>query len=141
MIITSLVRWPNSLYHYKAIFGLTHMLGFFFAPRIKGVGKQTLYAFKPRNQGAEGWTICPDKTINEAMILENWDYLLRLVATIKLKENTASDIFRRLNSYSRQHALYQTMKAFGQIIKSLFILRYIDDLGSICIKVRNPPQD
>ena len=54
---------------------------------------------------------------------------MRLVATIKLKENTASDIFRWLNSYSHQHALYQTMKAFGQIIKSLFILRDIDDLA------------
>ncbi len=54
--------------------------------------------------------------------------MLRLIATIKLKENTASDIFRRLNSYSRQHALYQTIKAFGQIIKSLFILRYVDTL-------------
>lgn len=64
-----------------------------------------------------------------ALIRENWDDLLRLVATIKLKENTASDIFRRLNSYSRQHALYQTLKAFGQIVKSLFILRYVDDLG------------
>jgi len=51
-----------------------------------------------------------------------------MVATIKLKEATASDIFRRLNSYSRQHSLYRAMKAFGQIIKSLFILRYIDDL-------------
>lgn len=112
----------------EAIFGLTHMLGFSFAPRIKGIGKQTLYAFKPRNQGAEDWTIRPNKTVNEAVILENWDAFLRLVTTIKLKENTASDIFRRLNSYSKQHALYQTMKAFGQIIKSLFILRYIDDL-------------
>ena len=112
----------------EAIFGLTHMLGFSFAPRIKGIGKQTLYAFKPRNQNAEPWAIRPDKTVNEAVILENWDDFLRLVTTIKLKENTASDIFRRLNSYSRQHALYQTMKAFGQIIKSLFILRYIDDL-------------
>ena len=54
---------------------------------------------------------------------------VRLEATVKLKENTASDIFRRLNSYSRQHALYQTLKAFGQIIKSLFTLRYIDDLA------------
>jgi len=112
----------------EAIFGLTHMLGFSFAPRIKGIGKQTLYAFKPRNKNAVTWAIRPDKTINEAVILENWDDFLRLVTTIKLKENTASDIFRRLNSYSRQHALYQTMKAFGQIIKSLFILRYIDDL-------------
>ena len=69
------------------------------------------------------------KAINEALTRDNWDVLLRLVATIKLKENTASDIFRRLNSYSRQHALYQTLKAFGQIVKSLFILRYVDDLA------------
>ena len=73
--------------------------------------------------------IGPDKTVNEARIRENWDTLLRLVATIRLKENTASDIFRRLNSCSRQHALYQTLKAFAQIIKSLFILRYVDDLA------------
>ncbi|MEZ9362936.1 Tn3 family transposase, partial [Vibrio cyclitrophicus] len=93
--------------------------------KIKGVGQQALYGFKPRTQGAEHWVIRPDETV----IVENWDDFLRLVTTIKLKENTASDIFRRLNSYSRQHALYQTMKAFGQIIKSLFILRYVDDLA------------
>jgi len=50
-----------------------------------------------------------------------------LIATIKLKEVTASDLFRRLNSYSKQHALYHALKAFGQIPKSLFILRLIDD--------------
>ena len=53
--------------------------------------------------------------------------ILRFIATIKLKETTASDIFRRLNSYSKQHSLYQALKAFGQIPKSLFILRYIDE--------------
>ncbi|MFS4583643.1 Tn3 family transposase [Phaeobacter sp. C3_T13_0] len=113
----------------EAVFGLTHLLGFSFAPRINGIGKQTLHIFKPKQQADPSWVIHPDKTINEAVIRDNWDDLLRLVATIKLKENTASDIFRRLNSYSRQHALYQTLKAFGQIIKSLFILRYIDDLA------------
>ena len=113
----------------EAVFGLTHLLGFSFAPRIKGISKQTLYIFKPKNQADEGGAVRPDKTINESVIRGNWDDLLRLVVTIKLKENTASDIFRRLNSYSRQHALYQTLKAFGQITKSLFILRYIDDLA------------
>ena len=53
---------------------------------------------------------------------------MRLVATIKLKESTASDIFRRLNSYSRQHGLYTTLKALGRIVKSTFILRYLDDV-------------
>ena len=112
----------------EAIFGLTHLLNFSFAPRIKGLGKQTLYIFRPKNRAKSDWTITPDKTINVNLIRDNWDDLLRLVTTIKLKENTASDIFRRLNSYSRQHALYQTMKAFGQIIKSLFILRYVNEV-------------
>ena len=128
-VIKSDIHSTDSHGYTEAIFGMTHLLGFSFAPRIKGIGKQTLYIFKPDRTGGRDWIIGPDKTINEALIRENWDALLRLVATIKLKENTASDIFRRLNSYSRQHALYQTLKAFGQIIKSLFILRYVDDLA------------
>lgn len=112
----------------EAVFGLTHLLGFSFAPRIKGVGRQTLYIFRPKSRANPDWKITPDKTINANLIRENWDDILRLVATIKLKENTASDIFRRLNSYSRQHVLYQALKAFGQIIKSLFILRYVNEV-------------
>jgi TnpA family transposase len=113
----------------EAIFGITHLLGFSFAPRIKDLKKQQIYIFKSHKQNhRKDWAITPDKYINEKLIINNWDDLLRLVTTIKLKETTASDIFRRLNSYSNQHTLYQTMKAFGQIIKSLFILRYIDDL-------------
>ena len=102
---------------------------FSFAPRIKNIGKQRLYVFRGHNRRDRGsWKVTPDNYITDALVRGNWDDLLRLVTTIKLKENTASDIFRRLNSYSRQHALYQTLKAFGQIIKSIFILRYIDDL-------------
>jgi len=128
-VVKSDIHSTDSHGYTEAIFGLTHLLGFSFAPRIKGIGKQTLYIFKPRVRSEnQGWIIRPDKTINEKLIRENWDALLRLVTTIKLKENTASDILRRLNSYSRQHALYWTIKAFGQIIKSLFILGYIDNL-------------
>ena len=60
-------------------------------------------------------------------VIETCRYdVLRLVTTIKLKEASASDIFRRLNSYSKQHKLYQALKSFGQIVKSDFILRYLD---------------
>lgn len=37
-------------------------------------------------------------------------------------------MFKRLNSYSRQHPLYQALKEFGKIPKSDFLLRYIDIL-------------
>lgn len=113
----------------EAIFGATYLLGFSYAPRIKNLKKQNLYIFRSRKKmDRSDWVIVPDKYINDKLIREHWDDLLRLIATIKLKKTTASDIFRRLNSYSKQHSLYQTVKAFGQIIKSLFILRYIDDL-------------
>lgn len=53
--------------------------------------------------------------------------MLRFVATIQLKVTTASQLFKRLNSYSRQHPLYQALKEFGKIPKTLFILKYRDD--------------
>ncbi len=113
----------------EAIFGLTYMLGFSFAPRLKGLKNMQLYIFKHHDKAKrKTWQITPDNYVNEKQLHQNWDDLLRLVTTIKLKENTASDIFQRLNSYSRQHTLYQTIKSFGQTIKSLFILRYINEV-------------
>jgi TnpA family transposase len=47
-----------------------------------------------------GWT----RSIDAELIEQNWDNILRLIATIMLKETTASEIFRRLNSYSGLYA-------------------------------------
>jgi TnpA family transposase len=113
----------------EAIFAVTHLLGVSFAPRIKNLKKQNLYMFRSRRGGDRAdWAIKPEQYVDPDSIITAWDDVLRLVATIKLKEGTASDIFRRLNSYSRQHSLYTALKAFGRIIKSMFILRYIDDV-------------
>ena len=113
----------------EVIFGTAYLLGLIFAPRIKGIQDQQLYSFEKRKvYEAMGFKILPQKYVNVALIAEHWDELLRLIATIKLKETTASQIFKRFNSYSKQHILYQTLKAFGQIIKSKFILEYIDDV-------------
>jgi len=35
-----------------------------------------------------------------------WDEILRFVATIKRRVTSASQLFKRLNSYARQHPLY-----------------------------------
>lgn len=113
----------------EAIFGIMHLLGFSYAPRIKNLKRQRLYLFKSRqNIDRSWWALKPSGYINTELIEDNWDDILRFIATIQLKETTASDLFRRLNSYSKQHALYRALKAFGRTIKSIFILRYIDDL-------------
>ena len=73
----------------------------------------------------------PDGYINMTLIEEHWDDILRFVATIKLKRTTASQLFKRLNSYSKQNPLCKALREFGRIIKSTFILRYID-----CVELR-----
>ncbi len=112
----------------ETIFATTHLLGISFAPRIKGFQDQTFYAFEKRKTYEElGFPILPDETVNTKITMEQWDQILRFITTIKLKETTTSQLFRRLSSYSKQHPLYRALKAFGQIIKSIFLLKYIDD--------------
>lgn len=113
----------------ESIFGATHLLSTTFAPRIKKIKDQTLYSFKPRKEyEVHGYKILPDRYINVELIRENWDDILRLIATIRLGECTASQIFKRLSSYSKQNPLYRALKEFGRIIKTIFILKYIDDV-------------
>ena len=88
----------------EVVFALMYLLGFEFAPAIARLYKQKLYAFAKNIEYTEkGYKILPDGYIKTDLIEENWDNILRLITSIKLKECNASQIFKRLNSYSRQH--------------------------------------
>ena len=50
------------------------------------------------------------------------------MVTIKLKYTPASHLLKRLSSYAREHPLYKALKEFGRIIKSVFLLTYLDDV-------------
>lgn len=109
-------------------FAAMHFLGIFFAPRIAGLDERKLYAFLKRKIYQEqGFKLLPDSTINVEIIKEHWDDILRFMATIMLKVTPASQLFERLNSYSHQNPLYKALKEFGQIIETMFILRYVDE--------------
>lgn len=112
----------------EAIFAATHFCNVYFAPRIKNIQNQSLYSFLPRAHYAQkGYPVLPKQALNEGLLRDNWDDLLRLMVTIKLKYSSASQIFKRLNSYSK-NPLYMALKEFGRVIKSIFVLRYIDDV-------------
>ncbi|HNB20070.1 MAG TPA: Tn3 family transposase [Agitococcus sp.] len=128
-VIQSDIHSTDTHGYSEVIFAATHLLHVGFAPRIKNLGHQHLYAFKKRQHYQDlNYTLLPDKTIREDLIVQQWDEILRFVATIRLKMTTASQLFKRLNSYSRQHPLYSALKEFGKIPKTLFILQYCDDL-------------
>jgi TnpA family transposase len=113
----------------EIIFAITHFMSVAFAPRIKNIGKQTIYAFSTRKTYEKrGFKVLPSRTINQKIIIKHWDDILRFMATIKLKEATASQLLKRLSSYARDNPLYKALKEFGRTIKSLFILTYYDDV-------------
>ena len=128
-VVKSNIHSTDTHGYSETIFATTHLLGISFAPRIKNFQDQRFYAFEKRKVYEEmGFPILPNDTSNTKIIAEQWDQILRFIATIKLKETTASQLFRRLSSYSKQHPLYRALKASGQIIKSIFLLKYIDDV-------------
>ncbi len=115
-VIQSDIHSTDTHGYSEVISAATHLLHFGFAPRIKGLGRQQIYAFKHRQHYQEqGHVLLPDRYIREALIEDQWDEVLRFIATIRMKITTASQLFKRLNSYSKQHPLYRALKEFGKI--------------------------
>ena len=129
--IKSTIHTTDTHGYTEALFGLTDLLGFGFSPNIAKMLRQNIYTFKEHGiptYREKGYLILPKAYINEQLIEENWDEILRLITSLKLKYCTASQIFSRFNSYSKQHPLYAALKEYGRMAKTLHILRFTDDL-------------
>lgn len=113
----------------ESIFAATHFIGTSFAPRFKRIDHQTLYGFSAKQTYVKkGYKVIPSRAINQTLIQKHWEDILRFMVTIKLKETTASQLFKRLSSYAKDHPLYKAIKEFGRIIKTKFILSYVHEL-------------
>jgi TnpA family transposase len=129
-VIKSTIHSTDTHGSTEVVFGMMHLLGVFFAPRIKDLGSQQMYGFKSKKEYTElDYKLVPDHTINTALIEKHWDDILRVMVSMKLGKTTAEQVLKRLNSYSQQNPLQRAMKEFGKIIKSSFILKYYDDLA------------
>jgi TnpA family transposase len=111
----------------EPVFAITGLLNIEFRPRFARFHHQQLYSiddvstYKNKN-----FKIIPGQKINLAHLESQWDEILRLVCTIKLSYAKASTLFKRLNSYSKQHPLYKAIKDLGRIFKTTYIFQYMD---------------
>ena len=89
-------------------FALAHLLGFRFVPRIPNVAARKLYAFSP----AATWpTLAPfiGGRIDEALIVAQWDDVLRLATSVR---TGAVSAVNRLRRQTPQEAVYLIESAF-----------------------------
>ncbi|SHJ31671.1 Transposase and inactivated derivatives, TnpA family [Rubritalea squalenifaciens DSM 18772] len=108
-------------------FALLHLFGYQFAPRYRDVFEKvstSLYGFKHPNryQGL----IKPVRKINKKTIIESWDSAQRILVSLALKTTTQNIIVGKLNAYPRRNKTRQALWEYDNIIKSLYLLRYID---------------
>ncbi len=111
------------------VFGLAHLLGIELMPRIRNIKDLTLSKPDPQatyphiqalfgsNEGSIDWNL----------IETHLHDMLRVVVSIKTGKISASTILRRLGNYSRKNKLYIAFKELGRVIRTMFLLRYIDD--------------
>ena len=65
-------------------------------------------------------------TIRREFILKNWDEMLRVAGSLKLGWVTASLFIGKLQAHPRQGALTQALQEYGRLVKTIFILRYLE---------------
>jgi TnpA family transposase len=107
------------------VFCLFDLLGMQFAPRLRDLGDQQLYRMS-REQKTGLLTPRFKGTIKQDFILRHWDDMLRLAGSLKRGWVTASLFISKLQAYPRQNVLTRALQEYGRLIKTLFILRYLE---------------
>ena len=105
------------------IFALFDLLGMQFAPRLKDISVTRLFHMDLDITYDNLKALTFHKS-DLTLIAQNWDEMLRLVASLKFRWTTPSLIIRKLQSFPRQHILTQALQVYGRIIKTIFVLRY-----------------
>jgi TnpA family transposase len=105
------------------LWGACHLLGFSLEPRIRDIGEMRLFRMRRRIKYEHIRSLF-SAAVNTRAIRENWDDVLRLMASIYLGVVPASQVLRKLNAHHVESGLYKALREIGRIAKTLFLLRY-----------------
>lgn len=107
------------------VFGLMTLLGYDFCPRIARLHRQRLFRIPgmPIQQHLE--PLFDAEPVPLDLIIEEWDNLVRLAASIKDRLVAPSVLIRQLESAPAASRTAVALRALGRIAKTLFLLRYI----------------
>jgi TnpA family transposase len=109
----------------EQLFGLCHLLGYSLMPRLP-VSKQTFYKLD-RTKHYGRLDAIFQGTIDVGLIREQWDQLVRVAASLRNRTAPAHIILTRLASSAPSDRLAKALTALGQALKTLYLLRYIQD--------------
>ena len=106
------------------VFGLCHLFGFRFAPRIRDIKERKLYLL-PDQKAPASLAPLVGGVIDTEHITAHWDQLLRLATSIRTGTTTSSAMLKKLSAYPRQNGLAKALREIGRIERTLFTLDWI----------------
>ncbi|MDQ7027706.1 MAG: Tn3 family transposase [Anaerolineae bacterium] len=108
------------------VFALYNLLGFRFAPRIRGFSKLKLYPIKHKKYYP---TLKPmlGARINTRLVYEDWLDMLHITSSLRLGTVTPPVFLQRLAQYPRQNRWAKTLKEIGRLEQTFFSLYWIQD--------------
>lgn len=109
-----------------AVFALFWLLGLQFSPRLADIGGARLWRIDRKADYGQLNTLATG-SINVGLIRENWPDLVRLAGSLKLGHLKAAGVMRTLQVKDNPTTLARALSELGRIIKSVHVLRYIDD--------------
>jgi TnpA family transposase len=112
-------------------FALLHVFGYQFAPRYKDIYDKVrtgLYGFKHPNHYDDNLLLKPIRKAQKSLVISEWDNMVRIFLSLALKTTTQSIIVSKLSSYARKNRTKRALWEFDNILRSLYLLYYIDSL-------------
>ncbi len=108
-------------------FALTHFFSIAYSPRLRDFNEKRLFCFDDpeRYPALQPWI---GGKINPKKVAPHWDEILRMMCSIKVGMVSASLAMKRLAAYERKHGLSIAMDELGHIERTLFMLRWLQDL-------------
>ena len=114
-----------------ANFALFDLVGKQLSPRIRDLGKITLYRTGPKAAFAQRYPHAGPLLTRRAdieMITAAWDDLLRVAASVKYGHATAALVVGKLCSSKRQqNILTSAIKEYGALRRTVYAARYLAD--------------
>ncbi len=112
----------------EVAFGFGYLLAIFLMPRIRNF--KHLRYYKPNK--TDHFTHLNELFCDESI---DWDFMqlhyhdmLRVVMSVHAGRVKASTILRRMGSKTRKNKLYYAFRELGRVVRSMFLLNYIDDM-------------
>jgi len=110
----------------EIVFGTFDLLGLRFAPRIRDLDRQRLYHRGPKPHSGDAVELLPHR-IRPDLILNDWDAMLRLAASLKHGWAPASLLLTRLQASQRANPIARGLQEHGRLVKTNFILAWLAD--------------